>query len=93
LTLGLESLSLAERVQQLVKEQKTSILVNLEQLTFIDSNGVGELIASLTTVRKVGGRLKLAGPKDQVLKVLQIVRVPQVVELYDTEQEALASFV
>jgi anti-sigma B factor antagonist len=92
LAAGTESQSLAEHVKQLVQQQKTRVLVNLEQLTWIDSCGVGELIASFTSVKKSGGTLKLAGPKDRVLEILQIVRMPQVVEIHETEHEALASF-
>jgi anti-sigma B factor antagonist len=93
LILGTESQSLAEHIKQLVKQQKTTILLNMEQLTFIDSCGVGELVAGFTTVRKSGGTLKLSCARQRVLEILQIVRIPQVVELYNTEHEALASFV
>lgn len=92
LVLGDASLQLAERVKQLVSEQTTKILVNLEEVTYIDSCGIGDLIASFTSVRKSGGTLKVCGPRGHVLQVLQLVKFPAVVEVYASEQEALASF-
>lgn len=93
LVFGDASSQLAQLVRQLVSQQTTKILLNIEDVTFIDSCGIGDLIASFTTVRKNGGTLKVCSPRDQVLKVLQAVEVPAVVEIYATQQEALASFV
>jgi len=92
LVLGDESQRLSQQIEQLMSQQTAKILVNIESVTFIDSCGVGELIASFTKVRKSGGTLKVSSPRDQVLEVLQVVRFPVVVEVHATEQEALASF-
>jgi anti-sigma B factor antagonist len=92
LVLGDSSSYLAQQVKQLVSQQTTKILVNIEDVTYIDSCGIGDLIASFTTVRKSGGTLKVSGPRGQVLKVLELVKFPAVVEVYATQQEALASF-
>jgi anti-sigma B factor antagonist len=92
LVLGEESSSLGRKIKQLASEQTGQILVNIEDVNYIDSCGVGELISGFTTVRKSGGTLKVCSPRDMVLKVLNLVKLPKVVEVYPTEQEALESF-
>lgn len=93
LVLGLESQTLSQRVKQLVAEQKTRIVVNLKNVAFIDSCGVGELVASYTTLKKNNGALKLAAPQKMVFEVLRLARLPTIVEVFDTEELAVASFV
>ena len=92
LMFGPPSQSLAHYVKQLTAGNPLRILVNLDEVTCIDSCGVGELIASFTSVKKSGGVLKVSGPSDRVSEVLRIVRLPAIVDVYDTEDEALASF-
>jgi anti-sigma B factor antagonist len=89
---GLASQSLAQQVKELVARGTKRIVVNLAGVAVIDSGGVGELIACYTTVKKLGGTLKLAGARDQVREVLQIVRLPAVVEVFETVELALTSF-
>lgn len=91
LVMGLETQALGELVHQLVAEE-ARILLNLAKLSYIDSAGVGELVACLTTARKSGGALKFASPSDFVSDVLQAVRLMAVLAPYTTEEEALASF-
>src|SRR5205085_10365320 len=74
LIVGQESQSLSQRVKQLVAEQKSKVLLNLKEVTFIDSCGVGELVSSYTTLKKTGGALKLAAPQKMVFEVLRIAR-------------------
>ena len=90
---GFESQTLCNRVHQLVSGQVTRILLNLAGVTLIDSCGVAELISCLTAVKKVGGMLKLSGATTQVMDVLRITRVVKVLDHYESEQAALASFV
>lgn len=92
LTFGPTSHSLAQHIRELVADQQARILVNLADVKFIDSCGVGELISGFTSVKKSGGVLKVSGAGDRVSEVLRIVRLPLVIEVFDTEAEALASF-
>jgi anti-sigma B factor antagonist len=92
LVLGPEGQDLLQRVKQLIAERRLKILVNFAGLTFIDSCGVGELVASLSSVKKNGGVMKLAGPTALVRDVLRVVRVPTIIDVYDSESEALTSF-
>jgi len=61
LVLGHDGQTLVERVKQLVAARQLNVLVNLAEVTFIDSSGVGELVASLSSVKKAGGTLKAFG--------------------------------
>lgn len=92
LVFGPTSHSLAQHIKQLVASNQNRVLVNLDGVTFIDSCGVGELIAGFTSVRKSGGVLKVSGANDRVGEVLRIVRVPVIMDVFDTEEEALAAF-
>ncbi len=92
LVLGDASLFLAKHVKELVAEQTSKILVNIEGVSFIDSCGVGDLIASYSTLKKSGGVLKVCCPVEFVRSVLDVVKMPAIVEVFDTEEEALASF-
>jgi anti-sigma B factor antagonist len=68
------------------------VLINLESVDFIDSSGVGELIAAHTTLSKRGGTLKLLKLSPKVHDVLQIAQLFTVFEVFDDEDEAIASF-
>jgi anti-sigma B factor antagonist len=92
LTIGEESQLYNRQIRQLVADNVASILVSLEELAYIDSCGVGELISGFTSVKKNGGTLKLVCPAGHVLQVLHLVRLPTIIGVYDTEEEALASF-
>src|SRR5262249_15927429 len=73
------------RVKELVGGQKVKVALNLAEVTFIDSSGVGELVASLSSVKKAGGTLKAFGPAPFVRDVLRIVRVSTILDIHDTE--------
>lgn len=92
LRIGGEAEELKERLQQVIAQGTNNILMSAGQLTYIDSFGLGELVACLTTVRKSGGSLKLAQPTEFVRDVLRITRLDRVFELYDSDEAALASF-
>lgn len=92
LAFGQESQSLNQAIATLVGKDQLKIVINLNKLTFIDSCGVGELIAAYSKLSKQGGSLKLASPQDQVQDIFRIVRLPVVLEVYDTQEAALASF-
>lgn len=90
---GFESQSLTHQVKQLIADQpEPRVVVELSEVSLIDSSGVGELIASFTSVKKCGGQLKVCGAQERVAEVLRIVKLHVIVDMYDSQAEALASF-
>jgi anti-sigma B factor antagonist len=67
-------------------------LLNLAGVRYIDSSGIGELIANYTTVGRSGGQLKLLSLTDKVQDLLVITKLLTVFDVYDEESEALSSF-
>jgi anti-sigma B factor antagonist len=92
LVFGPECEALSQSIKELLSQGKTSILINLRGLHYIDSSGVGELIASLSSVRKQGGEFRIAEPNDMVDDVFRLTRIQKVLEIYATQEEALAEF-
>ena len=86
----LESL-LKERVDELVLEGNIQIIVNLRKVPYIDSSDIGRLIRSHLSVRQAGGRVRLCHLSDRVLTVLKMMKLDTVLDLYPTEELALAS--
>jgi anti-sigma B factor antagonist len=79
-------------VRQLVDGGKNKILLNLGSVRYMDSSGIGELIANLTTVTRAGGQLKLLNLTDKITDLLVITKLLTVFDVYEGEAEALNSF-
>ena len=92
ITLGDASQALRGRVDQLVSEGQSQILLNLAGVPFIDSAGLGTLTVGFTRARSAGGALKIAAPQARVSDALQVTRLTRLFTLYATEHEALDSF-
>lgn len=92
LILGDESSALRESVKQLLAANKKKILLNLGEVSFIDSAGVGTLVAGYTSAKAQDGELKLTNLTNRFKETLQVTRLLTVFEVYDSEAEALASF-
>jgi anti-sigma B factor antagonist len=92
ITIGKGDVALREAVQQALSEGATKLLIHLEKVTTIDSSGVGELVSAFTTVTNRGGKLKLVNLPPKVNDILQITQLITVFEVYDSEDEALATF-
>lgn len=92
ITIGKGDVALREAVQQTLAEGSTKLLIHLEKVSTIDSSGVGELVSAFTTVTNRGGKLKLVNLPPKVNDILQITQLITVFEVYDTEDEALATF-
>lgn len=82
---------LSERVSRLMAEGHSRVVLNLAQLTYLDSSGLGEMVACYSRVRKAGGAIRLAQTTDRVQDLLTITRLVTVFESYETEALALAS--
>lgn len=92
LGLGESNRNLHESIKRLVSEGKTQIVINLAQVTHIDSSGLGELVSGYATLRAADGELKLAGVNDRVLTLMTITKLYTVFEIHPEELDAVYSF-
>jgi anti-sigma B factor antagonist len=90
--IGEGSVALREAVRRLVNDGKKKVLLNLGGVNYMDSSGVGELIANYTTLRREGGQLKLLSLTEKIQNLLVITKLLTVFDAYDNEAEALSSF-
>ena len=90
--LGDEIGQLRMAVRGLVAEGKKKIILNLAEVDYIDSSGVGELVGSFTTVRNAGGELKLLNLTQKVHDVLHVTKLYTVFDIKDDEFQAVKSF-
>jgi anti-sigma B factor antagonist len=88
--LGLEALR--PTIEKLVAEKRLNVVLNAKDVSVIDSQGLGELVASFSLIKRSGGTLKVASPSQIVRDVLQITKVPKIIEVHETEAAALESF-
>lgn len=92
ITLGEGSTLLRDTVRDLVSKGKKQILLNLGDVTYIDSSGIGELVSAYTSVRNQGGELKLLNLTKKVHDLLQITKLYTVFDIKDDEAAAVKSF-
>jgi anti-sigma B factor antagonist len=92
IVLGDEISALRDIVHSMVRQGKKKIVLNLAQVDYIDSSGVGELVSSFTTVRNAGGELKLLNLTKKVHDVLQVTKLYTVFDIKDDEFTAVKSF-
>jgi anti-sigma B factor antagonist len=92
IVLGEESNALREKVKGLLAEGKKKIVVNVNNITFIDSAGLGTLVTSHHTAKKEGASLRFCHLDSKFQQVLQITKLLTVLYISDTEAEAVASF-
>ncbi len=90
--LGEGSSTLRETVKDLLAKGQKNILLNLAEISYIDSSGIGELVAAFTSVRKQGGELKLLHLTRKVHDLLQITKLYTVFDVKDDEAAALKAF-
>ena len=83
---------LKDKVNSLISQQRTHIVLNLKDVPYIDSGGLGQLVASYGSVLKAGGALKLLNISSRNHDLLSITRLVTVFESFDSEAEAVASF-
>ena len=92
ITLGEGSSTLRETVRDLLNRGEKKILLNLGDVTYIDSSGIGELVSGCTTVTNQGGQLKLLSLTKKVHDLLQITKLYTVFDVHDDETAAIRSF-
>lgn len=92
ITLGEGSTTFREAIKDLVAKGRTKVLLNLGEISYIDSSGIGEMVSGFTSVSNAGGQLKLLNLTKRVQDLLQITKLYTVFEVFDDEAAALASF-
>jgi anti-sigma B factor antagonist len=92
ITLGEGSSTMRDALRELLAKGNKKILLNLGEVSYIDSSGIGELVSAFTTVTNQGGQLKLLGLNKRVKDLLQITKLYTVFEVHDDESGAVRSF-
>jgi anti-sigma B factor antagonist len=92
ITLGEGLGDLRDSIREALAANRKHIILNLAEVSYIDSSGLGQLIGSYATVTDRGGQMKLVSLQKRVVDLMQITKLLTVFETYDTEAAALASF-
>ena len=92
ITLGDGSVVLRDQIKDLLAKGQKKILLNLGDVNYIDSSGIGELVSAYTTVRNQGGELKLLNLTKKVHDLLQITKLYTVFDVKDDETAAVKAF-
>jgi anti-sigma B factor antagonist len=92
ITLGEGSSNLRDGIRALVNEGHKKLVLNLAEVSYIDSSGIGELVSAFTSVANSGGQLKLLNLTKRVRDLLQITKLYTVFDVYDSETTAIRSF-
>ena len=92
ITLGEGSVVLRDSIRDLIGKGQKKILLNLGDVTYIDSSGIGELVSAFTAVRREGGELKLLKLTKKVHDLLQITKLYTVFDIKDDEAAAIKAF-
>ena len=92
ITIGSGDVVLRETVQRLFDEGQKQVLLNLKGVSYMDSAGIGELVACHKRALQKNGTLKLLNPSGKVYDLLQCTKLDEVFDMHEDEKEALVSF-
>ncbi|HEU0006837.1 MAG TPA: STAS domain-containing protein [Terriglobia bacterium] len=92
IVIGDEVGALREKIKQLLDTGNKNILINLANVSYIDSTGVGALVGSFTTIRNQGGQMKLSNLSQRVKDILLVTKLLTVFDVYENETEGARSF-
>ena len=92
ITIGEGDVVLRDKVVELLDGGHSKILLSLEKVSYMDSAGIGELVACFKKAREKGGTVKLLKPSGKVEDLLQLTKLWEVFEIFDEEAPAVASF-
>src|SRR5450631_981351 len=92
ITLGEGSATVRDAMRDMVSKGQNKILLNLGEVSYIDSSGIGELVSGFTTVTNSGGALKLLNLNKRVKDLLQITKLYTVFDVHEDEAGAIRSF-
>ena len=90
--LGEGNVQLKRKIDELVERNEIRVVLNLEQVPYMDSGGLGEIVRSYTTATRAGGNLKLVNATKRISDLLTITKLITVFEIFDNETAAVASF-
>lgn len=79
-------------VNKLIEQKKYNVVINLKDVTYIDSSGIGALISSLSNLKKYQGGLKIINVFASVKKVFELTKLTSFFDIYDSEEEAAKAF-
>ena len=92
ITLGEGDEALKDKINSLIQQDRKKILLNLGEVPYIDSAGLGEIVRTYTTVSRQGGQLKLVHLTKRITDLLSITKLLTVFETFESEPDALKSF-
>jgi anti-sigma B factor antagonist len=92
ITLGEGASTFRDTLREMTRKGEKKLLLNLEDVSYIDSSGIGELVSGFTSVTNQGGQLKLLKLTKRVKDLLQITKLYTVFEVFEDEAEAVRSF-
>ena len=92
IVLGEGDMQIKERIKDLLADGQRKMLLNLGDVSYIDSAGLGAMISCYTTAKREGGQLKLVNLTKRVQDLLTITKLITVFDTYDSEKEAIESF-
>jgi anti-sigma B factor antagonist len=92
LTVGGEVSTFRERLQKLIDAARTNIILNLKDVDYIDSTGLGALVMSYTSLQRAGGKIKLLHLSRRGIELLVMTKLTTIFEVFDDEQNAINSF-
>lgn len=81
-----------EKVSALAKEKRVNLVIDIGAVDFIDSSGLGSLVASLRSVNKLGGDIKIASLQNPVRAIFELTRLHRIFEIFDDSTAAAKSF-
>lgn len=79
-------------VNKLIEQKKYNVIINLKDVTYIDSSGIGALISSLSNLKKYQGGLKIINVFASVKKVFELTKLTSFFDIYDSEDDAVKAF-
>jgi anti-anti-sigma factor len=91
-TIGVDSDRLLSHLQKLVANGVRKVLLNLADLTQLDSSGISAITGTCASLARLGGTLKLLRPRGRVRTVLRVIRLTDIIPTFEDEAQALASF-
>jgi len=92
IVIGDEVTAVREKIKELLDAGNKNILINMANVSYIDSTGVGALVGSFTSIRNQGGQMKLANLSQRVKDILLVTKLLTVFDVYDSEVEGTKSF-
>ncbi len=92
ITIGEGDVLLRKNIKQQIENGKKHLILDMKDVKYMDSSGVGELVSSFTTVKNAGGKLKLANLNNRIHDLLQLTALITVFEVFDSVDDAVNSF-